>query len=72
MLRMPYRAPKAGALPGCATPRHEVRIHYKALPSSSLSKTGQFGLELCQNCARIPSCARVPSLNHTSAFALLW
>jgi hypothetical protein len=25
------RAPKAGALPGCATPRHEVNIHFKAL-----------------------------------------
>ena len=28
---MTYRAPKAGALPGCATPRHEVTSNYKAL-----------------------------------------
>ena len=56
-------APKAGALPGCATPRHEVRTHYKALPTLSLAKTTQFGLQLCQNCARILSlnhgCARI-------------
>src|ERR1700751_1122893 len=27
-------APKAGALPGCATPRHEVRFDYMALCDS--------------------------------------
>ena len=27
-------APKAGALPGCATPRHEVRLDYMALCDS--------------------------------------
>src|SRR5438552_17383405 len=26
-------APKAGALPGCATPRHEMLSHYRALRS---------------------------------------
>src|SRR5256885_13943937 len=26
-------APKAGALPGCATPRHEMLFHYRALRS---------------------------------------
>src|SRR5438093_13009898 len=26
-------APKAGALPGCATPRHEMHSHYRALRS---------------------------------------
>jgi len=31
MRRMKYRAPKAGALPGCATPRQELLNHSKAL-----------------------------------------
>ncbi len=31
MLRTTYCAPKAGALPGCATPRHEVAFNYRAL-----------------------------------------
>src|SRR5277367_1999214 len=45
-------APKAGALPGCATPRHEVRNDYKALPNGNLAPPVQFGLQLCQNCAK--------------------
>jgi hypothetical protein len=36
-------APKAGALPGCATPRHEVRNDYKALPNRNLAPPVQFG-----------------------------
>ena len=45
-------APKAGALPGCATPRHEVRNDYKALPNGNVAPPVQFGLQLCQNCAK--------------------
>jgi hypothetical protein len=30
-------APKAGALPGCATPRHEVRKDYKGLPNRTVA-----------------------------------
>ena len=45
-------APKAGALPGCATPRHEVRNDYKALPNRTVAPSDQFGLRLCQNCAK--------------------
>src|SRR5277367_329189 len=37
-------APKAGALPGCATPRHEVRNDYKALPNRTVAPSDQFGL----------------------------
>jgi hypothetical protein len=37
------RAPKAGALPGCATPRHEVRNDYKALPKRIVAPPVQFG-----------------------------
>ena len=45
-------APKAGALPGCATPRHEVRKDYKALPNRTVAPSDQLGLQLCQNCAK--------------------
>src|ERR1700732_4210674 len=38
------RAPKAGALPGCATPRHEVRKDYKVLPNRTVAPSVQFGL----------------------------
>src|ERR1700689_3423424 len=30
-------APKAGALPGCATPRHELRQDYKGLPNRTVA-----------------------------------
>ena len=41
-------APKAGALPGCATPRHEVRKDYKGLPNKLLLHLDNF---VC-NCAK--------------------
>jgi transposase-like protein len=37
-------APKAGALPGCATPRHEVRKDYKGLPNGTVAPSDQFRL----------------------------
>ena len=56
MVRMRYRAPKAGALPGCATPRQETLIDYKAFANVDGAPRGQFDLncartvpELCQN-----------------------
>src|SRR5579883_1473126 len=36
-------APKAGALPGCATPRHEVRLDYTALANADAAPRGPFG-----------------------------
>src|SRR5579883_84905 len=33
-------APKAGALPGCATPRQEMRIDYTALANADAAPTG--------------------------------
>src|SRR5215469_6862274 len=41
-------APKAGALPGCATPRRQLRIDYTAIENSDAAPTSQFGLQLCQ------------------------
>jgi len=54
MVRMRYRAPKAGALPGCATPRQETLIDYKAFTNVDVAQRSQFDLncavrELCQN-----------------------
>src|ERR1700682_1750413 len=52
-------APKAGALPGCATPRHNCSTDSKPLPE--LAKTRAlakafvllcFCSKLCQNCAK--------------------
>src|ERR1700730_8935728 len=37
-------APNAGALPGCATPRHEVRKDYKVLPNRTVAPSVHFGL----------------------------
>ena len=34
-------APKAGALPGCATPRHEVRKDYKGLCNRTVAPSDQ-------------------------------
>src|SRR5579863_1389336 len=33
------RAPKAGALPGCATPRHDVHLNFKALSTFRVNKS---------------------------------
>src|SRR5216683_7622616 len=46
-------APKAGALPGCATPRHEVRNDYKTLPNENVAPPVQFWTSLNHRCARI-------------------
>jgi hypothetical protein len=55
------RAPKAGALPGCATPRHEVRKDYKALPNRTVAPSDQFGLQLCQIDFTEPSLCQNPN-----------
>jgi hypothetical protein len=44
---MRYRAPKAGALPGCATPRQETLFYYKAFTNVDAAQNSQFDL----NCA---------------------
>jgi hypothetical protein len=58
MHRMKYRAPKAGALPGCATPRHLLRIDSTALlrfPSIGLALTMH---ELCKIAANLSHCVQ--------------
>src|SRR6266566_7740128 len=42
-------APKAGALPGCATPRHEVLPNYNALSNTIAAPIGQFRFQLRQS-----------------------
>src|SRR5437879_7705128 len=49
MRRMKYRAPKAGALPGCATPRRELLNHSKAL----CNFTPTWNSVVAGGCARI-------------------
>ncbi len=47
-----FRAPKAGAVPGFATPRHEVRNDYKAVPNKNVAPAVQNGRESRHDCAK--------------------
>src|SRR5580700_10929326 len=53
-------APKAGALPGCATPRHELRQDYKGLPNRTVAPSDRSrpqvscGIVRCEKIAKRP------------------
>src|SRR5215469_14055672 len=65
-------APKAGALPGCATPRHEVRIDYTALADADAPQQSSlvWARILADSYRSFPGCASTAPARFR--FAAVW